>query len=214
MDGLNFLPNLLQELGGLSLINQGTNMQVEGDQMEAQSAINAGNYASSLAIQGGAISAQAYRDAAKLSATEGAYNIAVAQFNYTRQKAAVSDSIINTFSHNSAVQGASGLGFGSQSYLAVTASIASQNERTLLELHNTETQKEVQLNYQSSLYQARYEDQARAAEYQAQVSSDQAKYQGQVQAQAADYRAEVASYEGTSKMISGAISGIGNLLSD
>lgn len=203
---MDFL-NLFKGISGASMIISGGLMQAGAYDAAAQGTVDLGNYSAAVALQGGQISAAAYRSAETSVAQQTSYNIALTQFDLNRQLDSISRTIESNYSKNQAIQASSGVGLGSKSYLAVVNTMTQQNERTLLNLRNSAIMKQQELQYEGNLSQTQYENQAREAEYNSKVTAQQVQYQAEVQANNEENQANMA----MSSAVSSAFSKLGSM---
>jgi hypothetical protein len=185
-DGLlSAAPDFITMLGGMNTIQQGADIAVAGYQMEASTALAGGQY-----------SADVYRTYESGALQMANYRKALSKNQSDRQLSVVASQINQVMAKNQAIQGGNGLGFGSASYLAVSNSYLSDTERQIVQMRNTELQKQQGITYEGQLESNRYENQARSAEYAGQVSANNAQY-----------KSDVADYEASSKNMSNLVSG-------
>jgi hypothetical protein len=200
---LDAAPSFIKAFNGISLINDAASVQIAGTQMEATAALQGSQFTADLALQGAKIEsdfalqgadlqAQRYRMAGAASAAEAKYNISLDKYNTGIQKEAFGRQVSDLFSKNRSIQGASGLSFGSKSYLVATSQNMSAMERQFMQLKNAAYQRQATLAYQGQNAANSAENSARIAEYNGQTQSILASYKGQVDASKATYQGQVA----------------------
>lgn len=188
---------LLNAFQGMTLMNQGAKIAMDGANLQAQADTQGAQFESDNAVAGANYSADIYRTYAKSVVQQSAYGVATSQASFDRQLDATGRVITNTMTHNQAIQGATGLGFGSKSYLAVANSQLSAAEGKIQQMRNTELATQNQIVFEGQISAARLENQARAAAYGGQVQATSALYKGQVDATLARYQGQVAAYKAT-----------------
>ncbi len=185
------MPNFLDAFQGISLINEGASISIDGGNLAAGSYRMAGKQA----LEGGLYSAEVYRNSGKAASIATAYNQALDQLNTNRQKSALSREISTTTSYNRAVQGGSGISLSSKSYLSVANKVMADYERKNVQMTNSAIQRQQQMGFEGQLAVMNAENQARNAEYQGQVAK--ANYENQ--ARQAEYEGQVGAYKANSK---------------
>lgn len=185
-------------LMGLSMQNQAAGIATSGANLQSQMDIQGSQFESELALQGANYNASVYRSYMPAVASQTAYAEGAADSQYANQQQALSSQITQNMSHNQAVQGMSGMGFGSKSYLSVAASNLNNAELQIINMRNNEVASKNQIAFEGDLEQTKLANQANAAEYSGKVQSAAALYQGQVNATMAQYQGQVAAYQAQS----------------
>ncbi len=188
---ISLLPQFIKGFQGLTLINEGAQIQVDGANLQADADRGAGQQA----LQGGQYSAGVYRQAGNAAIAEANYNVALNQINTARQNNALAKQTIQVNSTNRVTQAKSGFSFGSKSYLAVQANVLDNVTQQVVQLRNSAKQREQQITYEGLLTNQAYENKARSAEYQGQA----AQVAAENRARASEYSGEVASYQAGTK---------------
>lgn len=145
---MSFVSNIIQGLQGISRIDEGTDLQVQGANSRA-------------AI---------FRSAQQQVKTEANYNIAIERFNRNRELDSLSRDFDNFFSAQRSQMAATGVGLSSKSFLAVANETQSAFERDLLRLRNTSKLTEQKIQFKAKSQIAGFENEARTAEYEGRVA--------------------------------------------
>lgn len=144
--------NLFDSLQGLTQINQGAELSIQGANMEAAQ----------------------YRTAQASTKAYANYNTAVSRINFNRQMQLASNEISRTMSSQRVAAAASGFAVSSQSFLQAADQTLSTFEREVVQMRNSQTQREKEIQFAAAQQSVGLENQARQAEYQGQIANYQA----------------------------------------
>lgn len=190
---LSAIPDFMSMISGAELADQGGSIAVQGANLTAQAALQGSNY-----------SASVYQAYATSALADSNYNQALQQSQFDRQMDSLSRNISNVTTHNQAVQGASGLGMGSKSFLAVNNQFISNTERQIVQMRNTNLQTQQQIATQGQVQAQMFTNEANAATYSGQVQATEANYQGSI----AGYKADLQESQNLTKGVSTLFSSI------
>ena len=140
--------NILNSISGVSQINNGADISVQGANLQASQ----------------------YRTASAATKAQANYNIAVSKLNFNRQLSLISRDISRTLSSQKAAAASTGFSVSSQSFLEVANETLSTFERETIKMKNTQLQREREIQFEADKQRARLENQARGAEFQGQVA--------------------------------------------
>ena len=138
-----------QIFGGLAQFQNGQNLTILGSEMAAAS----------------------YRQAGVASIAAANYNNAISRLNFNRQMDSMSREIRNFVGTQQVAAASTGFKSSSKSFLELTNDTLNIFERTILDARNSQKQAESATLFEAQAQQVQFENQARAAEYQAEIAS-------------------------------------------
>ena len=155
LNNVGSIGTLLQGVVGLTQINRGANLQLQGAQLAAGS----------------------FRTAGVASMAAANYNTQLVDIDLSRKLDAASRQLQRVLGEQTTQAAITGFQSGSKSFLAVMNETLDSVDSQVRDLRTGATQRKASILFEGQAAQVNYENQARQAEYQGEVAAYQSRRQ-------------------------------------